>query len=110
MNLLNFVPGFIGALTGLAVYQLLIRPLVITIYTRLKARREAYQIVRCKREHLEGMAWAWGVWGTGQITFNSLDGYLYGGTPYVQGFNQALKDIRPLEEERRSRKYQRETS
>jgi hypothetical protein len=110
MNLLIFVPGFIGALIGIVVYQIVILPLFFYLNLHVEIYRKAKQVKKFKRKYMKGMERTWAVWGTKQMPFNSLANSFNVESPYSDGINQALKDIWPFEEERRLRKYQRETS
>jgi hypothetical protein len=102
MNLFNFLPAFFGVLTGISVYHLLIRPLSIKIYTRLKAKREACRVDKEELRYKKGKEFAWSAWGTHQLSFNALAGSGFSSTtPFGKGMSEALKDIWPFELERR---------
>lgn len=93
MNLLNFLPGFIGTLIGLIVYQLLIRPLAINLYVRLKSRREEHRVEKDEHEYQKGREFAWSAWGTRKLSFNTLTGGGFSSTTvFGRGMDQALKE------------------
>lgn len=97
----NFIAGFIGAFIGLVVYQLIVKPACLFLYHRVKQRYTFWRADRAHRQFLEGKEWVWAMWGTRQMTFNEMNGFFTGTSPFARGVQQALKELWPSEERRR---------
>lgn len=90
------------AVLGYFIYDQLVKPVFNQFKNRLAKKLENRKEKKYLKEFNEGMKWAWGVWGTGEFTFNCIDSMFHNdNTAFVNGVNQALKNIQPIERERK---------
>lgn len=91
------------AVLGYFIYDQLVKPVFNRFKNRLAKKLKARKEKRYLKEFHKGMKWTWGVWGTGEYTFNCINSMFHNndGTGFVDGVNQALRNIHPLERERK---------
>ena len=91
-----------SAALGFGTYDLLIRPVIRLGILRLKRRWHTARQKKTQQRFQEGVRWAWGMYGSGELSVNAISGWTKAAwqnpSAFHKGIDKAIEDIKVLEE------------